>query len=72
MTPTEGQTTTEAKGATVLAEISAVLAKHGASLFFSAPATLWVDGESVGEVWHDDCGDGSTLTWVDPATGAQP
>lgn len=50
----------------VLAEISAVLSKHGASLFFGAPADLWINGKRIGEVWHDDEGDGSRIVPVDP------
>ena len=50
----------------VLAEFSAVLEKHGASLFFSAPATLWMDGDEIGEVWNSDDSCGEWLVLVDP------
>jgi hypothetical protein len=42
----------------------AVLARHGASLFFGAPASLWIRGKDVGEVWSVE-GDGSKLEPVD-------
>lgn len=43
------------------AEISAVLVKHGVSLFFSdKPGQIWIDGELYGSVDHteDGCGQG--------------
>lgn len=50
----------------VLREIGAVLEKHGASLFFSVPARLWIDGKEVGQIAHDDGSDGSRLEVVTP------
>jgi hypothetical protein len=49
----------------VLAELSDVLRKHGASLFFDAEATLWIGGVEIGGVWHSEEGDGATLEFVD-------
>jgi hypothetical protein len=51
----------------VLREIEAVLKKHGASLFFEAPAVLWMNGNEIGEIWHVEDSDGAQLEFVDPA-----
>lgn len=50
----------------VLRDIEAVLDRHGASLFFEAPARLWINGEDTGEIWHVEGGDGSRL---EPVSG---
>lgn len=54
---------------TVLRDIEAVLARHGASLFFTAPARLWIRGNDMGEIWHEEDGDGSRL---EPVAGVEP
>lgn len=51
----------------LLHELSQVLIKHGASLFFGdSPAALWMDGYKVGMVRDDDsrCGE-----WLIVETG---
>lgn len=50
-----------------LREIEAVLEKYGASLYFDAPARLWIDGREVCQVWHADGSDGSRLESVEQA-----
>jgi hypothetical protein len=54
----------------VMDDLSAVLEKHGASLFFGAPAMLWIQGEEICEVWHDE-NDGGRIEPVDPAALAR-
>lgn len=50
------------KAEALRAELSRVLAAHGASLFFGEhPAALWIDGANVGTLRDDESGDGSAL-----------
>jgi hypothetical protein len=49
------------KAETVRKQIEDVLARNGASLFFSEPAALWINGEEVGRIANESAGDGSTL-----------